>query len=146
MTAAHVAASTGFATLMTISATFMGVIALAVCAVTVGMDYSTGTLRNLLVREPHRVRWLAGKMLAVVLFVLLSMLLTLVVSSAFILILARGQGIQTAAWTSVEGLRTFLAFFGNEVLCLIGVSALGMLVAVLTRSVVATVGIALLVG
>jgi len=32
---------------------------------------------------------------------------------------------------------------GNEVLCLIGVSALGMLIAVLTRAVVASVGIAL---
>ena len=46
-------------------------------------------------------------------------------------------------WTSTEGLRIFLAFFGNEVLCLVGVSALGMLIAVLTRSVGAAVGIAL---
>src|SRR5258706_12897520 len=36
-----------------------------------------------------------------------------------------------------------LAFFGNEVLCLVGVSFLGMLIAVLTRSVGAAVGVAL---
>src|SRR6266702_2293337 len=36
-----------------------------------------------------------------------------------------------------------LSFFGNEVLCLVGVSLLGMLIAVLTRSVGAAVGIAL---
>lgn len=106
-------------------------------------EWTQGTLRNLLVLEPHRLRWLAGKMLAVVLFVLLSMLITLVISSIFILLLAQGQGIQTTAWTSAEGLRIFLQFFSNEVLCLIGVSALGMLIAVLTRSVVAAVGIGL---
>jgi len=118
-------------------------IALILVSANLAAEWSQGTLRNLLVREPHRLRWLAGKMLAVVLFVLLSMLLTLVISSAFILMLAQGQGIQTTAWTSAEGLRIFLAFLGNEVLCLIGVSALGMLIAVLTRSVAAAVGIAL---
>ncbi len=118
-------------------------IALILVSANLAAEWTQGTLRNLLVREPHRLRWLAGKMLALVLFVLLSMLLTLVISGTFILIIAQGQGIQTTAWTSVEGLRIFLAFFGNEVLCLIGVSALGMLIAVLTRSVVAAVGIAL---
>ena len=118
-------------------------IALILVSANLAVEWTQGTLRNLLVREPHRLRWLAGKMLAVVVFVLISMLLTLVISSTFILIIAKNQGIQTTAWTSAEGLRIFLAFFGNEVLCLIGVSALGMLIAVLTRSVVAAVGIAL---
>jgi ABC-2 type transport system permease protein len=118
-------------------------IALILVSANLAAEWTQGTLRNLLVCEPHRLRWLAGKMLALVLFVLLSMLLTLVISGTFILIIAQGQGIQTTAWTSMEGLRIFLAFFGNEVLCLIGVSALGMLIAVLTRSVVAAVGIAL---
>ncbi|MGO4857327.1 ABC transporter permease [Arthrobacter sp. 2MCAF14] len=118
-------------------------IALVLVSANLAAEWTQGTLRNLLVRAPHRLRWLAGKMLAVVLFVLASMLLTLIVSGAFVLILARGQGIQTPAWTSAEGLRVFLEFLGNEVLCLVGVSALGMLIAVLTRSVVAAVGISL---
>jgi ABC-type transport system involved in multi-copper enzyme maturation permease subunit len=121
------------------------IIAIALVMVTANLaaEWSQGTLRNLLVREPHRLRWLAGKMLALVLFVLLSMLLTLLISSTFILLLAQGQGIPTTAWTSAEGLRIGLSFLGNEVLCLIGVSALGMLIAVLTRSVAASVGISL---
>src|SRR5438045_9554976 len=40
-------------------------------------------------------------------------------------------------------MRAGLRFFGNEVLCLVGISLLGMLVAVLTRSIGAAVGIAL---
>ncbi|HEX7735218.1 MAG TPA: ABC transporter permease [Ktedonobacteraceae bacterium] len=121
------------------------IVAIALILVTANLaaEWTQGTLRNLLVREPRRLRWLAGKMLALVLFVLLSMLLTLLISSTFILILAQGQGIHTAAWTSPEGLRIGLSFLGNEVLCLIGFSTLGMLIAVLTRSVVAAVGISL---
>lgn len=121
------------------------IIAIALVMVTANLaaEWSQGTLRNLLVREPHRLRWLAGKMLALVLFVLLAMLLTLLISGTFILVVAQGQGVQTTAWTSAEGLNVFLEFLGNEVLCLIGVSALGMLIAVLTRSVAIGVGIGL---
>jgi ABC-type transport system involved in multi-copper enzyme maturation permease subunit len=118
-------------------------VALVLVSANLAAEWTQGTLRNLLVRQPHRLRWLAGKMLAVVLFVLLAMLLTLAVGGTLVLILAYGQGIQTTVWTSPEGLGVFLEFLGNEVVCLIGVSALGMLIAVLTRSVVAAVGISL---
>jgi ABC-2 type transport system permease protein len=121
------------------------IIAIALIMVTsnVAAEWSQGTLRNLLVREPNRLRLLSGKMLALLLFVILSLTLTLAVSVALILAIAHTQGIATAAWTSSEGLRAMLAFFGNEVLCLVGVSFLGMLIAVLTRSVGAAVGVAL---
>jgi ABC-type transport system involved in multi-copper enzyme maturation permease subunit len=100
-------------------------IALILVSANLAAEWTQGTLRNLLVCEPHRLQWLAGKMLAVVLFVLLSMLLTLVISSVFILLLAQGQGIQTTAWTSAEGLRIGLSFVGNEVL----VAAVGIALA-----------------
>ncbi|MDQ0028546.1 ABC transporter permease [Arthrobacter bambusae] len=118
-------------------------IALILVSANLAAEWTQGTLRNLLVRQPNRLAWLAGKMLAVVLFVLLSMLLTLAASSTLILILAPGQGVQTTAWTSAEGLRVFAEFLVNEALCLIGVSTLGMLIAVLTRSVASAVGIGL---
>jgi len=118
-------------------------IALIQVSANLAAEWSQGTVRNLLVSEPHRLRWLTGKMLAVVLFVLLSMLLTLVISGGFILLLAQGQGIDTAAWTSGQGRRIFLEFLGNETIALIGVGALGTLIAILTRSVGAAVGIGL---
>ncbi len=119
------------------------VIALIMVTSNIAAEWSQGTLRNLLVREPNRLRLLAGKMLALVLFVIVSAALTLAISATLILVAAHAQGIQAAAWTSSEGLRTLLAFFGNEVLCLVGISLLGMLIAVLTRSVGAAVGVAL---
>jgi len=109
-------------------------IALIQVSANLAAEWTQGTVRNLLVREPHRLRWLTGKMLAIVLFVLLSMLLTFVISGTFILILAQGQGIETGVWTSGQGRRIFLEFLGNEMICLIGVGALGTLIAVLTES------------
>jgi ABC-2 type transport system permease protein len=82
-------------------------------------------------------------MLALLLFVLGSMALTLVASSVLVLVLARAQGVETAAWTSATGRSAWLAFFGNEVLCLVGVGLLGMLIAVLTRGTGTAVGVAL---
>ena len=121
------------------------IIAITLIIVTsnIAAEWSQGTLRNLLVREPGRLRWLAGKMLALLLFVAISLALTLLISAALIIAVAQSQGISTAAWTTSEGMHTFLSFFGNELLCLVGISLLGMLVAVLTRSTGAAVGIAL---
>jgi ABC-type transport system involved in multi-copper enzyme maturation permease subunit len=119
------------------------VLTLMMVTVNLAAEWSQGTLRNLLVREPRRVRLLAGKMLALLLFVALSMTLTLAVCLALVFAMANAQGIQTAAWTSSQGLDALLAFYGNELLCLLGISLLGMLVAVLTRSVGTAVGVAL---
>jgi len=119
------------------------VLTLIMVTVNLAAEWSQGTLRNLLVREPSRLRLLAGKMLALLLFVVLSMTLALAVCLALVYCMANAQGIQTAAWTSPEGLSALLAFYGNELLCLLGIALLGMLVAVLTRSVGTAVGVAL---
>lgn len=135
--------SLGLITVVGQARSFIIVVALIIVTANLAAEWSQGTWRNLLVREPRRLRLLAGKMLALLLFVLGSMTLTLVVSSVLVLLTARAQGIQTAAWTSSAGLSAWLAFFGNEVLCLIGVCLVGMLIAVLTRGTAVAVGVAL---
>jgi ABC-2 type transport system permease protein len=133
----------GLITIVGQARSFIIAVALIMVTANLAAEWSQGTWRNLLVREPRRLRLLSGKMLALLLFVLVSMALTLVGSSVLILATAGAQGVQTAAWTSVSGLSAWLAFFGNEVLCLIGVCLLGMLIAVLTRSTGIAVGVAL---
>ena len=135
--------SLGLITVVGQARSFIIAVALIMVTANLAAEWSQGTWRNLLVREPRRLRLLAGTMLALMLFVLGSVTLTLVLSSVLILVLAHAQGVQTAAWTSSAGLSAWLAFFGNEVLCLIGVCLLGMLIAVLTRSTGIAVGIAL---
>jgi ABC-2 type transport system permease protein len=122
---------------------FIIAVALIMVTANVAAEWSQGTWRNLLAREPNRLLLLTGKMLALVLFVLFSMTVTLVGSLGLLLTVAHGQGVQTAAWTSSTGLGALLAFYGNEVLCLCGVCLLAMLIAVLTRSMGVAVGAAL---
>ena len=119
------------------------VVTLIMVTANVAAEWSQGTLRNLLIREPRRLRLLMGKMAALLLFVTVSGALTLLVSAAVIIGAARSQGISTAAWTSAEAAGASLGFALNEMLCLVGISILGMLVAVLTRSTGAAVGVAL---
>lgn len=133
----------GLITVMGQARSLIIVITLIMVTSNMAAEWSQGTLRNLLVREPRRLRLLAGKMLALILFVTISLTLTLAIAAVLILAAAHAQGISTAAWISSEGMRAFFSFFGNEVLCLAGISLLGMLIAVLTRSLGAAVGIAL---
>jgi ABC-type transport system involved in multi-copper enzyme maturation permease subunit len=135
--------SLGLITIVGQARSFIIVVALIIVTANLAAEWSQGTWRNLLVREPRRLRLLTGKMLALLLFVLCSMTLTLVISSALILVLAHAQGIQTAAWTSVSGLSAWFAFFGNEMLCLTGICLLGMLIAVMTPGTAIAVGVAL---
>ena len=85
------------------------VIALIMVTSNIAAEWSQGTLRNLLVRESVRLRLLTGKMFALLLFVAISLTLTLLISAALIIAVAQSQGISTAAWTSSEGMRTFLS-------------------------------------
>jgi ABC-type transport system involved in multi-copper enzyme maturation permease subunit len=135
--------SLGLITIVGQARSFIIAVALIIVTVNLAAEWSQGTWRNLLAREPRRLRVLTGKMLALILFVLFSMTLTLVSSSVLVLACAHAQGVQPAAWTSSTGLDAWLTFYGNEALCLIGVCLLGMLIATLTRSTGIAVGVAL---
>jgi hypothetical protein len=58
----------GFVHGVVTASTLIGVVGLCLFAATVASDYSQGTLRNLLVREPRRALLLSGKFLALALF------------------------------------------------------------------------------
>lgn len=125
------------------------IIAIVLILVTanVASEWSQGTLRNLLVAEPGRLRLLAGKMLALLLFMVVVEALAIAVGAGVALLTARVDGISTTLWTSGQGVRNFLSLLGNSLLTMTGLSLLSMLIAVvtavLTRSAAAAVGLAL---
>lgn len=82
----------------------VGIVALSLFAGAVASEYSQGTLRNLLVRQPRRVQLLSGKFLALVLFFGLAVLLAIGVAAGVAFALAPSKGIDTSAWTSTTGL------------------------------------------
>jgi ABC-type transport system involved in multi-copper enzyme maturation permease subunit len=116
------------------------VVTLAVWAISVASEYSQGTLRNLLVRQPRRLRLLAGKLLALASFTAGALVVAGVAATAVALLLAPTRGIPTSAWFSADGLAALCSGFANLLLATWGWGLLGALLALLLRSPAAAVG------
>ncbi|MGO9752332.1 MAG: ABC transporter permease subunit [Solirubrobacteraceae bacterium] len=121
-----------------------GIVALALFAGATATEYSLGTLRNLLVRQPARSKLLCGKFLALALFVLIALILAFAIAAIIAFAIGPGKGVDTSAWTSSKGSSdTFHALF-RVYLTMLGYGVLGTALAVILRSpaVAITLGIA----
>ena len=123
----------GFSSILQRGSDFLGIFSLGVVAVGMAQEYSHGTLRALLVREPRRLRLLAGKTLANVVYVCGSVVVASVVGLLVALMIAPGKGITTSAWLGA-GLGTTAATIGNMALAAAGFGVFGALLALLVRS------------
>jgi ABC-type transport system involved in multi-copper enzyme maturation permease subunit len=126
---------------ITRAGTLLGIVMLGIFAAAFGTEYTTGALRNLLVREPRRVRLLAGKYLALLLFGLAIILLACVVSIVLALALAPSKGIDTSAWTSSTGLADTWRAIWHLVIAALGYGTVGAALAIIFRSSVAALAI-----
>lgn len=144
LTATLVSANDGFAGLIANSTTFIGIVALAVFAIAIGMEYSNGTLRNLLVRQPKRLHLLAGKVLALASFVTVAALLADGAALATATILAPHYGASTSAWFAGDGLWSLLTVAINLVLSTLAWGAFGAVLGVALRSTASAVVIGLI--
>ena len=82
------------------AATMIGIVALALFAISVARDYERGTIRQLLVGEPRRALVLGGKMLALLTTVVAGVAGAAVVGIGAAFALAPIAGVSTAAWTT----------------------------------------------
>ncbi len=112
----------------------VGIVALCLFAGATASEYSQGTMRNLLVRQPRRSQLLAGKFLALVLFIGLGVALAILVASGVAFALGPGRGIHTAAWTSSTGLSDLGQAYLHIFLTCIGYGVLGTALAIVLRS------------
>ena len=143
LTAPMVAASTGFASLIVFTAPFLGLVALAVCAVAVGTEYGHGTLRNLLVRQPARLHLLTGKLLALGSFVMLAVVVSYGVGLATALLLVPGHSISASAWFTSAGVQSLFSTAGNLLLATLAWAAIGAVLAIVLRSAAAAISVGL---
>jgi ABC-type transport system involved in multi-copper enzyme maturation permease subunit len=120
------------------SAGLMGLVALIVCAFITASEYNYGTLRNLLVRQPRRLTLLTGSYAALASMLALAVVLSAVVVAIISLIMAPGEAVVTSAWS----VGPTLATVGEVALSVIGYGTFGVALAVLTRSPVTAIGIA----
>jgi ABC-type transport system involved in multi-copper enzyme maturation permease subunit len=126
----------GLAKLVAGGATILGVIALILYANSFASEYSQGTIRNLLVREPHRLRLLFGKLAGTAIFVSAGVAGAAVLSIAAAYAFAPGQHIATDAWSFAS----VGASFGRILLTTLGWGVLGTVLAVIFRSPAPSIG------
>lgn len=125
------------------SAGLLGVIALCVFAAQTAIEYTNGTLRNLLVREPRRLLVLAGKYLAMISFALITVCFSAIVSVGISASLANVKDVKTDLWYTSSALSLFGSTFGNVLLSVISYGTVGMTLGLLLRSPISSISIAL---
>lgn len=129
----QVASSGGLALALAGTITMVGMVQLAVNASVIASDYSTGSIRNLVVRQPNRLRLLAGKTLALGVATLAVTVAMVVVTTAAAVAFAPAE-VDTSVWFSGSGFRALGETSVNYFVALLGWGVLGQVVATLTRS------------
>ncbi|MEU4382051.1 ABC transporter permease [Micromonospora echinofusca] len=125
----------------TVAASFAGAFLLAVFAGAVGVEFSRGTLRTLLMQQPGRLRLVAGKLAALLLFAAVTVAVTQAVSVVAAVLFAAAKDISTAEWFTAAGWRAMAGDYGSALLAVTGWALLGTALGVLVPSVPVAVGI-----
>lgn len=134
-------AASGLLAGLTSAVGLFGIIALCVAAATIASGYTSGTLRNLLVRQPHRTRWLAGTWAAIVTFSVGSVVVATVVAAGVASAVAPGQGVDTDAWFTADALLDSARTVGQVALATAGYATLGTAMGVLLRASIPAVAV-----
>lgn len=122
----------------------LGIIAYCVFAAQTAQEYTYGTLRNLLVRQPGRLRLLAGKLISMKLFAIVMVLISGVVAVLISFFLAPSADVKTDAWFTSDGRLEILQAFFNVSISVIGFGIFGMIMGLLLRSPISSIAIGVL--
>jgi len=125
------------------AATILGVVTLAYWAISTASDYSTGLIRLLVQAEPHRLRLLAGKVLALTCWTAIAATVATVVSIALSPVIARVTDLPTSGWRSEAGdiVAMVASTWLNTFLALVVWGVVGLVIAQLTRSAAVAISV-----
>ncbi|MGC5032843.1 ABC transporter permease [Micromonospora sp. DT229] len=126
----------------TMAASFAGAFLLAVFAGAVGAEFSRGTLRTLLMQQPGRLRLVAGKLAALLLFAAIAIAVTMVASVAASAVFVSTMEVSPAPWFTSAGWGAMAADYGRVLLAVTGWALLGTALGVLVPSVPVALAIA----
>ena len=121
------------------AAVLLGVVAFGIAATQIASEYSLGTLRQLLVRQPRRAILLAGKFAAVLAFMLGAVVFASLVATVAAFVMAHARHVPTAAWTSSAGITDLTRSLGDLLLATVGFTVFGLVVGLLFRSSVTAI-------
>ena len=122
----------------------LGIIALCVFAAQTAQEYTYGTLRNLLVRQPGRLQILIGKLIAMKVFALILVLISALVSISISLLLAERAKVTTDLWFTAEGYQAIGQNLLNVSISVIYFGIVGMVLGLLLRSPISAISIGVL--
>ena len=120
---------------------FLGITALCVFASQSAQEYSLGTLRNLLVRQPSRMKLLFGKYLSMVIFAIALVVIDAIVAIGVSYLLAPHARVTTSAWFTVDAVSLLGKTFVNVLLATIAFGTFGMILGLLFRSPISSIAI-----
>jgi ABC-2 type transport system permease protein len=124
-----------------VGASFIGILVFVLFIANVAGEFSQGTLRTLLLRQPRRVSLLAGKMAALLVFGAVVLGLTELLTVGASAVLAPSQDVGTSSWLSLDGLGQAAGDYGRAMLGVTAWASLGMALAVFVRSIPVALGI-----
>lgn len=133
----------GVGAALELSSGLLALTGLVIGAALVGRDLSGGTWRAQLVTEPRRAVLLLGKYAALASFTALA-LVPAAGLSALVASLSLRSVVATSAWSTAGGVAALAGAWANVTLAVLVWGAVGVTLAVLTRSTIAAVGLALL--
>ena len=123
------------------AAGLLGVVALCIFAAQTAQEYTYGTLRNLLVRQPSRMKVLLGKLGAMKLFAIVMVTFSAILGFALSYILAGVKDVSTTAWGTSDAKADAIRTFINVLIATIGYGIFGMILGLLFRSPISAISI-----
>lgn len=121
----------------------VGAVALVIGAIGVANEYTHGTLKNLLIRQPRRLVLLAGKLGATATFLAGLAAVTIALSVGFSIVAASIDGVDMSAWFTSAGVGEIFGALGGLVLANWVFGIIGVALAVVMRSAATAIGIGL---
>ncbi len=134
-TTAALASAGGGTEAFAVGSSFVGFFVFVTFIALVATEFSGGTFRALLLRDPHRLRLITGKLVGALVVAAGALALTEVLSFGLSLALAPSKDIDTAAWFSLAGVGHAVADYGTVLAGVTGWAIFGTTLAVIFRSV-----------
>ncbi len=116
------------------ASSFLGIIALALFASAIAAEFSTGTIRALLVTNPRRRRLLAGKLAGLTAFMIAALTLASIGGALVAVLTSGAQDINSGAWATTDGLTEGVAIWANLIAATTAWGLFGALLAMASRS------------
>jgi ABC-2 type transport system permease protein len=140
-TLAQLAAAGGGTQAFAVGSSFVGFFVFVTFIALVATEFSGGTFRALLLRDPHRLRLITGKLAGALVVAAGALALTELLSFVLSLVVAPSKDIDTGAWFSLGGLGHAAADYATVFAGVAGWAIFATTLAVIFRSVPLALGV-----